>query len=207
VIESLRLTGKVRDNNDSKDGNLAVYKIPYMFRGNHTIELKETGKDTYQGIFEIDDQNSVEVVPELALSNESGREIGERAEQAVNDLFKAVSVHRPFSKVSGYVSEDDQKPAKTAYKNLESEFSTNKKAGITTLSVTRVTTSVKNKDDKMSAEIEMRYTIQEVKRRFFFFYKEKNYSDIEKLKVRVTKENGQWVFDEGIIPVLNEKKR
>lgn len=191
----------------SEDKNLAIYKLPYMFRGNHTIELKEAGKETYQEIFEIDNQRSVEVVPEFALSNESGREISERAEQAVNEIFKATSGNQSFSKVSQFFAEDSFASAESDFNKLKTKFSTKKRAGISTLSVTRITTSVKNnKEDKMSAEIEIRYTVQEVKRRFFFFYKDKNYSDTESLKVRVAKEDDRWVFDHGIIPLL-EKDR
>ena len=52
----------------------------------------------------------------------------------------------------------------------------------------------------MTADIEINYAAEKVSKKFFFFYKTKSYQEQMQLKTTVTKEDGQWLFDEGVIP-------
>lgn len=187
---------------ESQDEEKAVYQIPYLFLGYHTIELKERGKEDYREIFELTEKRSLKFIPEMQLSNKSGKEICDRVEEAVDAICRAATAHKDFGEISGYFSADTatQKAARAAYENLESQFSTKKKVGIATLSVTRVTTSVRNQSEAMTADIEINYAAEKVSKKFFFFYKTKSYQEQMQLKTTVTKEDGQWLFDEGVIP-------
>lgn len=194
VLKELKKESEVSDR--------ATYNIPYLFRGYHTIELEESGKDTYRKIFELDEKKALEFIPELQLNNKSGKEICEQAEKAIDGIYTAAAAHKDFKEISSFFASDTkmQNSAQKSYEELVSEFSTRKTSGISTLSVTRVTTSVQNKEDAMQVEIELSYTAERVRKRFFFFYNTENYSDSAKLKAQVTKEGEHWVFDEGIIP-------
>lgn len=187
---------------ESQDEEKAVYQIPYLFLGYHTIELKERGKEDYREIFELTEKKNLEFIPEMQLNNKSGKEICDRVEEAIDAIYQAAASHKDFEEISSYFSADaaTQKAARNAYENLENQFSTKKKVGIATLSVTRVTTSVRNQNEAMTADIEINYAAEKVSKRFFFFYKTKNYQEQKRLKTVVTKEDGQWLFDEGIIP-------
>lgn len=187
---------------ESQDEEKAVYQIPYLFLGHHTIELKERGKEDYREIFELTEKKNLEFIPEMQLNNKSGKEICDRVEEAIDAIYQAAASHKDFEEISSYFSADaaTQKAARNDYENLENQFSTKKKVGIATLSVTRVTTSVRNQNEAMTADIEINYAAEKVSKRFFFFYKTKNYQEQKRLKTVVTKEDGQWLFDEGIIP-------
>ncbi len=187
---------------DSEVSNRATYNIPYLFCGYHTIELEETGKDTYRKIFKLEEKKALEFIPDLQLNNKSGKEICEQTEKAIDGIYTAAAAQKDFKEISAFFSSDakTQKSARKAYEELVSEFSTRKTTGISTLSVTRVITSVQNREDVMRVEIELSYTAERVRKRFFFFYNTENYSDSTKLKAQVTKEGDYWVFDEGIIP-------
>lgn len=199
VLDGSDVTGKYKVK--SSDSEKDIYQIPYLFLGWHTVELKESGKENYREVFELKEKRTLEFIPELQLNNKSGKEICERAEKAVDMIYQTAASHGDFKDISEYFFSDSktQKAAEKAFGELSEEFSTSREAGIATLSVTRVTTSVKNQDDVMSAGIDVVYTAEKVNRWLFFFYKTKTYSDSVELKANVLKEDGQWVFDEGII--------
>lgn len=202
TVDGMDITEKYRQGKAEK--GKAVYQIPYLFLGYHTVELKEQGKENYREIFEVTEKKTLEFIPEMQLNNKSGKEICDQAETALDAVCKAAAAHEKFSVVKEYFSSDSktQKAAEEAYETLADEFSTKKKTGIATLSVTRVTTSVQNEEETMNAQIEMNYTAEKVSRWLLFFYKTKSYQDQTKMNVKVTKENDKWVFDEGLIPVL-----
>lgn len=187
---------------DSGVSDRATYNIPYLFCGYHTIELEEAGKETYRKIFKLEEKKALEFIPELQLNNKSGKEICEQAEKTIDGIYTAAAAHKDFKEISHFFSSDakTQKSAQKSYEELASKFSTQNTTGISTLSVTRVITSVQNKEDVMQMEIELSYTAERVRKRFFFFYNTQTYSDSSKLKTQVTKEGDYWVFDEGIIP-------
>ncbi|HIU77565.1 MAG TPA: hypothetical protein IAC62_16875 [Candidatus Pelethocola excrementipullorum] len=202
VIDGIDVTEKHKEK--SEDSTKAVYKVPYLFLGWHTVELKEPGKENYREIFQLKEQKALEFIPELQLNNQSGKEICDQAEEALEAIYAGAASNQDFDKISKYFAgdKDTQKAAKKAYEDLTDQFSTKKSVGIATLSVTRVTTSVQNKEELMHAEIEVNYTAEKVSKWFFFFYDTENYSDSVVLKSQVTKEDGKWVFDAGIIPAL-----
>lgn len=184
------------------DSEKAVYKIPFLFQGWHTVELKEKGKENYREIFQLKEKRALEFIPDLQLNNKSGKEICDQAEKVLDAVYTAGAGNKDFNKISRYFSsdKDTQKAVKKAYEDFSDQFTTKKKVGISTLSVTRVTTSVQNREDVMYAEIEVNYTAEEVSNWFFFFYDTENFSGTEVLKGQVRKEGDKWVFDEGIIP-------
>ena len=202
IIDGIDVTEKYKEK--SGDSMKAVYKIPYLFLGWHTVELKEPGKENYREIFELRENKALEFIPELQLNNQSGKEICDQAEKALDAIYTGAASNKDFEKISKYFSsdKDTQKAAKKAYDDLTERFATKKTVGIATLSVTRVTTSVQNKEELMHAEIEVNYTAEKVSKWFFFFYDTENYSDSTVLNSQVTKEDGNWVFDAGIISAL-----
>lgn len=202
MIDGIDVTEKYKEK--SGDSMKAVYQIPYLFLGWHTVELKEPGKENYREIFELRENKALEFIPELKLNNQSGKEICDQAEKALDAIYTGASANKDFEKISIYFAsnKDTQKVAKKAYEDLTEQFATKKSVGIATLSVTRITTSVQNKEELMHAEIEVNYTAEKVSKWFFFFYDTENYSDSTVLNSQVTKEDGNWVFDAGIISAL-----
>lgn len=186
---------------EGSDSTKKYYEIPYLFKGYHTLELKEEGKENFRKLFEVQETGKWEFFPELQLNNKSGKEVCERAERALDEIYAAAAAHEDFSEISSYFSGEErvQKKAEEAFRKLSERFSTKKKTGIATLSVTSITTAVQNEEDRMHASVTVRYTAEKVKKRFFFFYDTEEYEDSVRMEVNVTKENGKWVFDEALI--------
>lgn len=183
------------------DPTKKYYQIPYLFRGYHTVELKEAGKENFRKLFAVQETGEWEFFPELQLNNKSGKEVCERAERALGELYAAAAAHEDFSEVSSYFAGEEvvQERAKEAFEELSDRFTTKKKTGIATLSVTSISTSVRNEGEEMRASITVRYTAEKVKKWMFFFYDTETYEDSAQMEVNVTKENGKWVFDESLI--------
>ena len=59
--------------------NVSIYKIPYLFLGGHTIELTEKQKDPYREIVLVQDNSSMEFLPDLKLNDSTGKTIADRA--------------------------------------------------------------------------------------------------------------------------------
>ena len=58
--------------------NVSIYKIPYLFLGGHTIELTEKQKDPYREIILVQDNSSMEFLPDLKLNDSTGKTIADR---------------------------------------------------------------------------------------------------------------------------------
>lgn len=183
----------------STDKAIAVYKIPYIFLGGHTLELQETGKEAYREVIEVNDGSDLQFIPELKLNDNSGREICNRAEKAIAAVYEAAAENKDFKTVSEYFSKDAVKAAETAFEELQSKFSTKKKKGIATVSITQISSAVTNKDEIMTADIKISYSTEEVYKKFFFFYRTRTKTDSVELSTTAVREDGVWVFDENII--------
>lgn len=183
----------------SSDNAISVYQIPYIFLGGHTLELQETGKKAYLEVIEVVDGSDLQFIPELKLNDNSGREICNRAEKAIAAVYEAAAENKDFKTVSGYFSKDAQKAAETAFKSFKSKFSTKKKKGIATVSITQIASAITNKNEVMSADIKISYTTEEVYKWMFFFYKTRTKTGSAELTAIPVREDGVWVFDENII--------
>ncbi|MDD3277781.1 MAG: hypothetical protein PHG16_02700 [Lachnospiraceae bacterium] len=183
----------------SKDKTTAVYRIPYLFIGGHTLELKEGGKEAYREVIQVKDNAPLTFIPELKLNDESGRMICNRAEKAIDKIYQAAAAQKDFSKVSSYFSAESQEKARTAYEKLSKKFATSKRKGITTLSITQIASSVTNKSETMTADIKLSYSADEVYKWLFFFYRTKTYTKEVESTATAVHENGVWVFDEHLI--------
>ena len=64
--------------------NVSIYKIPYLFLGGHTIELTEKQKDPYREIVLVQDNSSMEFLPDLKLNDSTGKTIADRAEESLD---------------------------------------------------------------------------------------------------------------------------
>ena len=100
--------------------NVSIYKIPYLFLGGHTIELTEKQKDPYREIVLVQDNSSMEFLPDLKLNDSTGKTIADRAEESLDKVFTAAAAGKSFSTIKNEFSADTavQKTAKEQYQQL-----------------------------------------------------------------------------------------
>lgn len=79
--------------------NVSIYKIPYLFLGGHTIELTEKQKDPYREIVLVQDNSSMEFLPDLKLNDSTGKTIADRAEESLDKVFTAAAAGKSFSTI------------------------------------------------------------------------------------------------------------
>lgn len=75
--------------------NVSIYKIPYLFLGGHTIELTEKQKDPYREIVLVQDNSSMEFLPDLKLNDSTSKTIADRAEESLDKVFTAAAAENP----------------------------------------------------------------------------------------------------------------
>ena len=86
--------------------NVSIYKIPYLFLGGHTIELTEKQKDPYREIVLVQDNSSMEFLPDLKLNDSTGKTIADRAEESLDKVFTAAAAGKSFSTIKNEFSAD-----------------------------------------------------------------------------------------------------
>lgn len=182
------------------------YRIPYLFYGYHTVLLEEEGKADYSDIIEVREKKELEIFPELKLNQNTGREIAERMNEAVDQILEAAMEKESFTKIRSYLIPDEQvlKKARERYEDLLDEISDSNRDGIYKLAVTDTNVEIADQDG-LKGKIELEYTGEQVKRRFWFFYKNESFSGSTKSTVSITKDQDQWCFDENIIPEFKER--
>lgn len=82
LVLSGRRAGREKYLKETAD-NVSIYKIPYLFLGGHTIELTEKQKDPYREIVLVQDNSSMEFLPDLKLNDSTGKTIADRAEESL----------------------------------------------------------------------------------------------------------------------------
>ena len=155
--------------------NVSIYKIPYLFLGGHTIELTEKQKDPYREIVLVQDNSSMEFLPDLKLNDSTGKTIADRAEESLDKVFTAAAAGKSFS-------------------TIKNEFSADTNTGITSITVSSVSTTVTNESNQMKIETNVTAAIERRTRFLHFFRKTKIETVTWKLESVVTLENEKWVM-------------
>ena len=78
---------------------VSIYKIPNLFLGGHTIELTEKQKDPYREIILVQDNSSMEFLPDLKLNDSTGKTIADRAEESLDKVITAAAAGKSFSTI------------------------------------------------------------------------------------------------------------
>ena len=177
--------------------NVSIYKIPYLFLGGHTIELTEKQKDPYREIVLVQDNSSMEFLPDLKLNDSTGKTIADRAEESLDKVFTAAAAGKSFSTIKNEFSADTavQKTAKEQYQQLcDAYLNSDTNTGITSITVSSVSTTVTNESNQMKIEINVTAAIERRTRFLHFFRKTKIETVTWKLESVVTLENEKWVM-------------
>ena len=177
--------------------NVSIYKIPYLFLGGHTIELTEKQKDPYREIVLVQDNSSMEFLPDLKLNDSTGKTIADRAEESLDKVFTAAAAGKSFSTIKNEFSADTavQKTAKEQYQQLcDAYLNSDTNTGITSITVSSVSTTVTNESNQMKIETNVTAAIERRTRFLHFFRKTKIETVTWKLESVVTLENEKWVM-------------
>ncbi len=177
--------------------NVSVYKIPYLFIGGHTIELTEKQKDPYREIILVEDNSSMEFLPDLKLNDSTGKVIADRTEEALDKVFTAAVNGKAFSTVKDEFSADTavQANAKEQYQQLCGAYlNSDTNTGITNVTISSISTTVTSVENQMQIATEVTATIEKRTRFLHFFRKTKTETVTWKLETVVTLENEKWVM-------------
>ena len=177
--------------------NVSIYKIPYLFLGGHTIELTEKQKDPYREIVLVQDNSSMEFLPDLKLNDSTGKTIADRTEESLDKVFTAAAAGKSFSTIKNEFSADTavQKTAKEQYQQLcDAYLNSDTNTGITSITVSSVSTTVTNESNQMKIETNVTAAIERRTRFLHFFRKTKIETVTWKLESVVTLENEKWVM-------------
>ncbi len=176
---------------------VSVYKIPYLFIGGHTIELTEAKKDPYREIILVEDNSSMEFLPDLKLNDSTGKVIADRTEEALDKVFTAAVNGKAFSAVKDEFSADTavQANAKEQYQQLcDAYLNSDTNTGITNVTISSISTTVTSVENQMQIATEVTATIEKRTRFLHFFRKTKTETVTWKLESVVTLENEKWVM-------------
>ena len=177
--------------------NVSIYKIPYLFLGGHTIELTEKQKDPYREIILVQDNSSMEFLPDLKLNYSTGKTIADRAEESLDKVFTAAAAGKAFSTIKNEFSADTavQKNAKEQYQQLcDAYLNSDTNTGITSITVSSVSTTVTSESKQMKIETNVTAAIERRTRFLHFFRKTKTETITWKIESAVTLEKETWVM-------------
>ena len=177
--------------------NVSIYKIPYLFLGGHTIELTEKQKDPYREIILVQDNSSMEFLPDLKLNDSTGKTIADRVEESLDKVFTAVAAGKSFSTIKNEFSADTavQKNAKEQYQQLcDACLNSDTNTGITSITVSSVSTTVTSESKQMKIETNVTAAIERRTRFLHFFRKTKTETITWKIESAVTLEKETWVM-------------
>lgn len=172
----------------------AVYEIPYVFLGYHTIQIQEKGKDEYREIVPVKSSERIEILPELKLNDANGKKIADKAESLVQEFCEAGMKKHSYSQVSDYFLDDVsvQKKAEKAFDSFRKRAADEKSTGIVKLALTGIETTVSSADGKMEAQVNVSYTAEKVEKKLFFFYHTVTESGTRSLKLQLKNSQGDW---------------
>ena len=176
---------------------VSVYKIPYLFIGGHTIELTEKQKDPYREIILVEDNSSMEFLPDLKLNDSTGKVIADRVEESLDKVFTAAVNGKTFSTIKDEFSADTavQKDAKEQYQQIcDAYLNSETNTGITSVTISSISTTVTSVENQMKIETDVTATIEKRNRFLHFFRKTKTETITWKIESDVTLENETWVM-------------
>ena len=165
--------------------------------GGHTIELTEKQKDPYREIILVQDNSSMEFLPDLKLNDSTGKTIADRAEESLDKVFTAAAAGKSFSTIKNEFSADTavQKTAKEQYQQLcDAYLNSDTNTGITSITVSSVSTTVTSESKQMKIETNVTAAIERRTRFLHFFRKTKTETITWKIESAVTLEKETWVM-------------
>ena len=176
---------------------VSVYKIPYLFIGGHTIELTEAKKDPYREIILVEDNSSMEFLPDLKLNDSTGKVIADRVEESLDKVFAAAVNGKAFDTIKDEFSADTevQANAKEQYQQIcDAYLNSDTNTGITNVTISSISTTVTSVENQMQIATEVTATIEKRNRFLHFFRKTKTETVTWKIESAVTLEKETWVM-------------
>ena len=176
---------------------VSVYKIPYLFIGGHTIELTEAKKDPYREIILVEDNSSMEFLPDLKLNDSTGKVIADCVEESLDKVFAAAVNGKAFDTIKDEFSADTavQADAKEQYQQIRDAYlNSDTNTGITSVTISSISTTVTSVENQMQIETEVTATIEKRNRFLHFFRKTKTETITWKIESAVTLEKETWVM-------------
>lgn len=176
---------------------VSVYKIPYLFIGGHTIELTEAKKDPYREIILVEDNSSMEFLPDLKLNDSTGKVIADRVEESLDKVFAAAVNGKAFSTIKDEFSADTavQADAKEQYQQIRDVYlNSDTNTGITSVTISSISTTVTSVENQMKVETDVTATIEKRNRFLHFFRKTKTETITWKIEFVVMLEKENWVM-------------
>lgn len=176
---------------------VSVYKIPYLFIGGHTIELTEAKKDSYREIILVEDNSSMEFLPDLKLNDSTGKVIADRVEESLDKVFAAAVNGKAFSTIKDEFSADTavQADAKEQYQQIRDAYlNSDTNTGITSVTISSISTTVTSVENQMKVETDVTATIAKRNRFLHFFRKTKTETITWKIESAVMLEKENWVM-------------
>lgn len=176
---------------------VSVYKIPYLFIGGHTIELTEAKKDPYREIILVQDNSSMEFLPDLKLNDSTGKVIADCVEELLDKVFAAAVNGKAFSTIKDEFSADTavQADAKEQYQQIRDAYlNSDTNTGITSVTISSISTTVTSTENQMKIETDVTATIEKRTRFLHFFRKTKTETITWKIESAVTLEKETWVM-------------
>lgn len=193
-LDGLQITDQYEMKSEEDLQGVAVYRIPYLFLGYHTIQIQEKGRDEYREIIRVKDNKRQEILPELKLNDANGKKIADLAEDAVQDFCEAGMKKQSFDRISKYFLNDTsvRKKAEKAFESFSKKVADEENTGLVRLAVTGIETSVSNSDGSMKAEVKVSYTAEKVEKKLFFFYRTVTESGSRKISLLMKNSQGEW---------------
>ena len=176
---------------------VSVYKIPYLFIGGHTIELTEAKKDPYREIILVEDNSSMEFLPDLKLNDSTGKVIADCVEESLDKIFAAAVNGKAFDTIKDEFSADTavQADAKEQYQQIRDAYlNSDTNTGITSVTISSISTTVTSVENQMKIETDVTATIEKRNRFLHFFRKTKTETITWKIESAVTLEKETWVM-------------
>lgn len=176
---------------------VSVYKIPYLFIGGHTIELTEAKKDPYREIILVEDNSSMEFLPDLKLNDSTGKVIADCVEESLDKVFAAAVNGKTFGTIKDEFSADTavQADAKEQYQQIRDAYlNSDTNTGITSVTISSISTTVTSVENQMKVETDVNATIEKRNRFLHFFRKTKTETITWKIESAVTLEKETWVM-------------
>ena len=176
---------------------VSVYKIPYLFIGGHTIELTEAKKDPYREMILVEDNSSMEFLPDLKLNDSTGKVIADRVEESLDKVFAAAVNGKAFDTIKDEFSADTevQANAKEQYQQIcDAYLNSDTNTGITNVTISSISTTVTSVENQMQIATEVTATIEKRNRFLHFFRKTKTETVTWKIESAVTLEKETWVM-------------
>ena len=176
---------------------VSVYKIPYLFIGGHTIELTEAKKDPYREMILVEDNSSMEFLPDLKLNDSTGKVIADRVEESLDKVFAAAVNGKAFGTIKDEFSADTavQADAKEQYQQIRDAYlNSDTNTGITSVTISSISTTVTSTENQMKIETDVTATIEKRTRFLHFFRKTKTETVTWKMESAVTLEKENWVM-------------